>query len=106
VHALRLVLRAGPIFLGSYVFIYSLVIIAQNYLGALLLWMVGGRKGQFWVRWEPMFALVQDALVEPLRLCLLAVAFRRCLELFAQRSIAEAVPASRPELTVPAVVGS
>jgi hypothetical protein len=85
-HSLRLVFRAGPIFLGSYIFIYNLVIIAQNYLEALLNWIVGGHEGPFWVRWEPVLNLIQDALVEPIRLCLLAVAFRRCLELFAQRA--------------------
>jgi hypothetical protein len=106
VHALRLVLRAGPIFLGSYVVIYNLVIIAQNYLEALLHWVVGGHEGQFWVRWEPVFDLVQDALVEPVRLCLLAVAFRRCLELFAQRSTAEAAPAASPKPTAPVMANA
>jgi hypothetical protein len=85
-HALRLVLRAGPIFLGSYIFVYNLVIILGNYLDMSINWVFGGHEAQFWVRWEPVFALLQDALVEPVRLCLLAVAFRRCLELFAQRS--------------------
>jgi hypothetical protein len=28
-HALRLIVRAGPIFLGSYIFLYNLVIIAR-----------------------------------------------------------------------------
>jgi hypothetical protein len=94
-HALRLVLRAGPLFLGSYIFVYNLVIIAGNYLEILINWLVGGHEAQFWVRWEPVFALAQDALVEPVRLCLLAVAFRRCLELFVQRSAAsEAISAA------------
>jgi len=101
-HALRLVLRAGPLFLGSYIFVYNLVIIAGNYLEILINWLVGGHEAQFWVRWEPVFALAQDALVEPVRLCLLAVAFRRCLELFGQRSAASAtIPAAHP--AVPAM---
>jgi hypothetical protein len=95
-HALGLVLRAGPIFLGCYVFVYNVVIIAQNYLERLLHVITGGHQGQFWVQWEPVFALIQDALVEPVRLCLLAVAFRRCLELFGRRSAAEPVPAASP----------
>ena len=94
-HALRLVVRAGPIFLGSYIFVYNLVIIARNYLESLLYWVVGGHEGQFWVRWEPVFDLIQDAIVEPVRLCLLAVAFRRCLELFGQRA------ASQPQAAHP-----
>ena len=109
-HSFRLVLRAGPIFLGCYVFMYNLVIIAQNYLERLLHLIVGGHEGQFWVRWEPVFDLVQDALVEPIRLCLLAVAFRRCLEIFAQpltaRPSAVAHPESKMPVTVNAEVGS
>jgi hypothetical protein len=85
-HALRLVVRAGPIFLGCYIFVYNLVIIARNYFETLLYWIVGGREGLFWVRWEPVINLIPDALIEPIRLCLLAVAIRRCLELFAQRA--------------------
>ena len=103
-HALRLVLRAGPLFLGSYIFVYNLVIIAGNYLEILTNWLVGGHEAQFWVRWEPVFALVQDALIEPVRLCLLAVAFRRCLELFGQRSAASATtPAAQPDPAMPAM---
>lgn len=49
-HALRLVLRAGPIFLGAYIFVYSLVIILQNYLERSIHWLVGGHESQFWVR--------------------------------------------------------
>ena len=64
-HALRLVVRAGPIFLGSYIFVYNLVIIAQNYVENGLNWLAGGHEIEFWVRWEPVFALLQDALTEP-----------------------------------------
>ncbi len=35
-HSLRLVLRAGVLFLGSYVLVYSMIAIAQNYVGTLL----------------------------------------------------------------------
>ena len=95
-HALRLVVRAGPIFLGSYIFVYNVVIIAQNYLGTLMYWIVGGHEGPFWVRWEPVFDLIPDVLVEPIRLCLLAVAFRRCLELFGQRAAVQPRRAAKP----------
>jgi hypothetical protein len=106
-HALRLVLRAGLPFLGSYIFLYNVVLIASNYLEKLLHWLVGGHEVQFWVRWEPVFALIQDALMEPVRLCLLAVAFRRCLELFAQRSaVATPVQMTQPEPPVPAMASA
>jgi hypothetical protein len=83
-HSLRLVLRVGVLFLGCYILAYSLVLIAQNYFGTLINWIVGGREYTFWVRWEPVFDLLENAPFETLRLCLLAVAFRRCLELFRQ----------------------
>jgi hypothetical protein len=102
------VLRAGPIFLGAYIFVYSLVIILGNYLEMSINWLVGGHEIQFWVRWEPVFALIQDALIEPVRLCLLAVAFRRCLELFALRSAASTPVQieARPEPQVPALASA
>ena len=90
-HSLRLVLRAGVLFLGCYILAYTLVLIAQNHFQTLLNWLVGGREYTFWVQWEPVFDLVETAPFETLRLCLLAVAFRRCLELFRQRTGAFAV---------------
>ncbi|HEY6812224.1 MAG TPA: hypothetical protein VI074_05980 [Propionibacteriaceae bacterium] len=96
-------LRAGPIFLGSYIFVYNLVIILRNYLDMSINRLLGGHEAQFWVRWEPVLALLQDALVEPVRLCLLAVAFRRCLELFAQRSVYPPIEVAEPEPQVPAM---
>jgi hypothetical protein len=103
-HALRLVLRAGPIFLGSYIFVYNLMIILRNYLDRSINWLLGDHEAQFWVRWDPVFSLVVDALAEPIRLCLLAVAFRRCLELFARRSrVSGSVPMAEPEPPVSAM---
>ena len=40
-HSLRLVLRAGLVFLGSYVLVYSMIAIAQNYAGTLLYAAIG-----------------------------------------------------------------
>ena len=91
-HSLRLVLRAGLIFLGSYVLVYSMIAIAQNYAGTLLYTAIGGQTIDFWVAWEPLTDLAQRLPFEPLRLCLLAVAFCRCLELFQQRVDAAPAP--------------
>ena len=95
-------LRAGVLFLGSFILAYSLVLIAQNYFGTLLNWLIGGRSFTFWMRWEPVFDLLRIAPFETLRLCLLAVAFRRCLELFQQRAhVPEPKPAVQPEPVQP-----
>ena len=85
-HSLRLVLRAGLTFLGAFVLAYTLVIVAQNYVQRLYLALIGGQPVYYWVKTAPFLDLVDQFPWEPLRLCLLAVAFRRCLELFARRS--------------------
>jgi hypothetical protein len=85
-HSLRLVLRAGAIFLGAFVLVYAVAEIVRNYLDRLINLITGGHQVDFWVVTGPWFDLLPSLVVEPLRLCLLAVAFRRCLELFRARS--------------------
>ena len=85
-HSLRLVLRAGVVFLGSYVAVYSAIVMAGDGLNTLIDTLLGGRPIAFWFAYGPALGLVSDAIFEPLRICLLAVAFRRCLELFWARS--------------------
>ena len=101
-HALRLVVRSGPIFLGSFVLAYAAVEILGNCLQIGVRLVLGGHPGHFWLTVDPVVDLVQTLPIELLRLCLLAVAFRRCLELFAQRSAAPGT--SSPELGDPAIV--
>ncbi len=95
-HSLRLVLRAGIVFLGAYVAVYSAIVMAGNGLDLLSDQLLGGRTISFWYAYGPAIGLVPDLLFEPLRICLLAVAFRRCLELFWARSAA-AEPAAVPD---------
>jgi hypothetical protein len=85
-HSIRLVLRAGATFLGAFVLVYTAVLVAQNLVQQLYLFLLGGHGINFWYRVNPFLDLVDALPWEPLRLCLLAVAFRRCLELFQQRS--------------------
>ncbi|MGI3785447.1 MAG: hypothetical protein ACRYG2_32250 [Janthinobacterium lividum] len=84
-HSVRLVLRAGAPFLGAFVLVYTAVLVAQSSVQQLYLSVLGGRDIDFWYRVDPFLDLLDDVPWEPLRLCLLAVAFRRCLELFQQR---------------------
>jgi hypothetical protein len=85
-HSLRLVLRAGIVFLGAYVAVYSAIVMAGNGLELLSDQVLGGRSIAFWYAYGPAVGLVPDLIFEPLRICLLAVAFRRCLELFWAKS--------------------
>lgn len=85
-HSLRLVLRAGVVFLGAYVAVYSAIVMASNGLELLTDELFANRTIAFWYAYGPAIGLLPDLLFEPLRICLLAVAFRRCLELFWARS--------------------
>lgn len=103
-HSLRLVLRAGVVFLGAYVAVYSAIVMASNGLEMLIDHLFAGQPIAFWYAFGTTLGLIPDVLFEPLRICLLAVAFRRCLELFWARShAAEALPETvGHEETVPA----
>jgi hypothetical protein len=96
-HAIRLVIRAGAVFLGSFVLVYAIQQILANYAGIVVNQLVGGHQVNFWIAYGPGVTLVTTLPFEPLRLCLLAVAFRRCLEIFQQRAAA-AGPVAAPVL--------
>lgn len=84
-HSLRLVLRAGTPFLGAFVLVYALQTSINQVLNWVVDLIVGGHAVDFWVITGPALGLLPNLVTEPLRLCLLAVAFRRCLELFRRR---------------------
>ncbi len=85
-HSLRLVLRAGLVFLGSFILVYAVLQTVTSEAGVAIDRLLGGHTLPFWTVWNPWIDLIESLPFEPLRLCLLAVAFRRCLELFQQRS--------------------
>lgn len=101
-HSLRLVLRAGAPFLVAYVLLYNLVEVQRNYLHDVVLLVVGGHRVDFWYMFGPLLDLLFQAPLEPLRICLLAVAFRRCLELFHVRRVQGAVAPQAVRVLAPA----
>ncbi|MET0693509.1 MAG: hypothetical protein ABWY56_06235 [Propionibacteriaceae bacterium] len=111
-HSLRLVLRAGAIFLGAFVLVYAAQDIVRNYLERLSNLVFGGHQVDFWIVTGPWMSLLPDLVVEPLRLCLLAVAFRRCLELFRARAeqpetyLRDLAPDGRPAAQLPTSQGA
>ena len=111
-HSIRLILRAGLVFLGSFVLVYALLQTVRNFASAALYRALGGHTIDFWIVWDPWIDLADVLPFEPLRLCLLAVAFRRCLELFEQRTRstqpAVAAPGAPvgPSVPGPAAVGT
>ena len=107
-HSLRLVLRAGFVFLGSFVLVHAVLTAVRNYFSTAVEALLGGHTVDFWTVWGPWVDLATELPFEPLRLCLLAVAFRRCLELFQQRSTAAPVAGPPAPVAGPgtAVVGA
>ena len=98
VHSVRLVLRAGIAFLACYVAAYTLLRVLGNLIESGVHVITGGHPVDFWFIFGPALGLLPDVLIEPLRLCLLAVTFQRCLVLFRSRSTGLVV---RPPVTVP-----
>lgn len=92
-HSIRLVLRAGAVFLGAYVLFYTAILLIQNSVSRLFHFLVGGRPVDFWYVVDPFTDLPHNVPWELLRLTLLAVAFCRCLEIFQARG-GGAVPAA------------
>jgi hypothetical protein len=70
------------VFLGAYVAAYSAIVMAGHGVEIMTDQLIGGRSISFWYAFGPALDIVPDTIFETLRMCLLAVAFRRCLELF------------------------
>jgi hypothetical protein len=94
IHSVRLVVRAGFVFLGAYLLAYALQAALTNYWQQVVEAVVGGHPGEFWIAWNPVVDLAEAVPFEPWRLCLLGVAFYRCLEIFRARAIERGAQAS------------
>ena len=101
IHSIRLVLRAGFVFLAAFVILYTLLAVAANLLQTLVQLVLGGHTVAFWFLYGPYLDLLYTLPFEPLRLCLLAVAFYRCLEVF-QAKLAAPVDSAGAAVPVPA----
>ncbi|WP_147264085.1 hypothetical protein [Desertihabitans brevis] len=95
--SLRLVLRAGIVFLGGYVIVSSVLSLSFEVLDLAMYSVIGGQSGDVWARIDPFLDLVDRVLHQSLRVVLLAVAFTRALSLFAgQAAGAEQLPGAQP----------
>lgn len=82
VQSLRLILRAGIVFLGAYCVVYSIVNALDGWLWYLLISVVGGLETRVWAAWLPLVDLVFQTVAGTIRLTLLAVAFTVALDAF------------------------
>ncbi|MVA74926.1 hypothetical protein GC722_02620 [Auraticoccus sp. F435] len=95
--SLRLVLRAGAVFLGAYVLTFTAMRLLGLGLEVTVRALIGGRDGDTWVLLQPFLALDDTVLTTSVQVTLLAVAFSRALSIFADRAPEEpAATASRP----------
>ena len=73
--ALVLMWRAGPVAIGSYVLLYTVLLAADETLLAGLTRVVGPREQQTWEFLYPALALAVTLLIEPVRIALIASAY-------------------------------
>ncbi len=86
IQSLRLILRAGLVFLGAYLLAYNLLEIVSNYWTSFTNHLIGGHPVVFWSAFGPAVDLLQNLPFEPWRLCLLAAALQRALQIFRSRA--------------------
>lgn len=105
--SLRLVLRAGLLFLAAFVVLHLVVTRAEDAWAHGILWLIGGHRSEFWYTWGPLVDLTREVPFQPLRVCLLAVTFSACLTRFRARAEATgSAPASTSEDTPVPVEGT
>lgn len=109
IQSVRLMLRAGLTFMSAYLVLYAIVTLAQRWIDRTLTNVVGGRPATDWVAINPGFSVVINTVAEPIRLCLLAVAFHTALRAFKARAEqpvpAQPAPAAPEPAGFPAPVG-
>lgn len=71
----RIILRAGPANLAILLGVYGLLSAAGLWLQRGGYWAAGPHDASFWYTWDPILVLGVSAIIEPIRIALLAVAF-------------------------------
>ncbi len=77
--ALRLIWRAGPVALGTYVLLFGVLTVGGEWLRFGISRALGPHDSFWWSAWDQPIGLVIEFAVFPLQLCLVAAAFDRCL---------------------------
>lgn len=93
--SLRLVVGVGATFLGAFVLCYGGLGLVGEGVDRVIDQLLGGRRVEFWSLIGPSRDLLATLVYEPLRLALLATAFRLTLRILAERADPSA-PAEAP----------
>lgn len=100
--SLLLMWRAGPVVIGSYVLLYTLVLALQGFGPGWIVRLIGPQDmGTFWLRYQvPIFLLV-PMIVEPLRIALVAAGYDATLGALRRGAAVEAVDTAMAEGATP-----
>jgi hypothetical protein len=77
--AAGLIWRAGPIAMGSYVLAFTLIGVGAEWLRLVVWRLIGPHDFGWWSAADQPLALLIDAVVFPLQVCVVAAAFDLCL---------------------------
>jgi hypothetical protein len=86
----RLIVHAGLLPMSLYVLAYTLLLGAPGWLFMGIAHVLGPHPLTFWFTIDQSIGFVTSAIVEPLRICLIAAAYDFCLEQLAQHRRDEA----------------
>lgn len=75
--SLRLTLRVGLTFLGAYLLVFTMMTVSVQLVVYGIKVLIGGGSTVFWGAFVPVLDLIERLLLEPVRVSLLVVAFRR-----------------------------
>ncbi|GAA2228281.1 hypothetical protein N1031_05435 [Herbiconiux moechotypicola] len=93
--ALLLIWRAGVVPMGLFVLAYTVIDAAGSWLLLAGVRLIGPHElGAFWMNFDAVLIFVVNAVLEPLRLCLIAAAYDFCLRKLEERREAAAQDAS------------
>lgn len=96
-NALLLMWHAGPVLIGSYVLLYSLLLLAAAWVQIGVFRMLGPHDTAFWVARESVLLMLAPLVTEPIRVALIASAFDRALGV--EERSPRAQPRSRANLS-------
>jgi hypothetical protein len=77
--AFRLIWRAGPVVMGTYVIAFGVLTIGTQWVEVLIQRAIGPHETGFWIAWEQPLALLIDVVLYVPQIALVAAAFDRCL---------------------------
>jgi hypothetical protein len=77
--ALRLIWRAGPLVMGTYVIAFGVLTIGTEWMRYGIYRALGPHSLGWWFAWDQPIGLVIDTVIFLLQICLVAAAFDRCI---------------------------